>query len=125
MNQIQMVWVRNWHPALRGVLVLVTEQTWTGKTVGDWQGWNPFYLTSPFAVVDPTHPVISTPAKHGVVSSPPSQWPVLSAMGKCSEWTLAHTGCSETLWTPRPWGLSPAHPKFHDLLTNWLLETPF
>ena len=35
-NQIQMVWVRNWHPALRGVLVLVvTEQTWTGKTVGD------------------------------------------------------------------------------------------
>ena len=45
-------------------------------------------------------------------------------MGKCSEWTLVHTGCSETLWTPRPWGLSPAHPKFHDLLTNWLLDTP-
>lgn len=103
--------------------MLATEQTWTGKT-GRLARTESSLLTSPFAVVDPTHPVISTPAKHGVVPSPPSQWPVLSAMGKCSEWTLAHTGCSETLWTPRPWDLSPAHPKFHDLLTNWLLETP-
>ena len=67
--------------------------------------------------------MISTPCFAGV-PSPPCQWPVLSAMGKCSEWTLAHTGYSETLWTPRPWGHSLAHPKFHDLLTNWLLETP-